>query len=142
MTILGPPANKAGDIVSPQILSNGNCTNGWVCEHRWNEIVGMVGFRNNVNNEILVNWWDNDNNMIAFCRGNKGFVAFNNESNESIITLNVCLPRGEYCDIISGKKEKGICTGKKISVNEKGKSVITISAKSVIAIHSGVSISI
>ena len=25
------------------------------------------------------NWWDNDNQQISFCRGNKGFVAFNQE---------------------------------------------------------------
>lgn len=89
--------------------------------------------------EPLENWWDNDNNMIAFCRGKKGFVVFNNEPNESVITLNVCLSQGDYCDVISGKKDGDTCTGKIISVDEKGKSVITISAQSVIAIHSGVS---
>lgn len=98
----------------------------------------MIGFRNNVCNELLVNWWDNDNNVIAFCRGNKGFVAFNNEPNDSVITVNTCLPRGDYCDVISGRKSGNRCTGRKIAVNERGKTVIRLKAQNVVALHSGV----
>lgn len=99
----------------------------------------MVGFRNNVGNELLVNWWDNNGNIIAFCRGNKGFVAFNNEPDDAVITFMTCLPRGVYCDVVSGKKHGKNCTGKRISVNQKGKSVIRLKAQSVVAVHSGVS---
>lgn len=138
--ILGPPANAStGEIISPIILTNGTCINGWVCEHRWLGVSGMIGFRNNVGNELLVNWWDNGNNMIAFCRGDKGFVVFNNEINDVIVTVNTCLPRGDYCDVISGKKSGTVCTGRTISVNVKGKSLITIKSQSVVAVHSGVS---
>lgn len=98
----------------------------------------MIAFRNVVAGELLVNWWDNDNNFIAFCRGAKGFVAFNNEPNELVVTVNTCLPRGDYCDVISGKKIRRNCTGKRISVNEKGKSVIRMNPQSVVAVHSGV----
>jgi alpha-amylase len=41
----GPP-NVNGNIVSPSILSDGTCGNGWVCEHRWRQIFNMVEFRN------------------------------------------------------------------------------------------------
>lgn len=99
----------------------------------------MIGFRNSVHGEPLVNWWDNDSNMIAFCRGRKGFVAFNNEENEAVVTMKTCLPRGDYCDVISGKKLGRNCTGRKISVNDKGKSVFRMKAHSVVAIHSRVS---
>lgn len=99
----------------------------------------MIGFRNSVHREPLAKWWDNDNNLIAFCRGNKGFVAFNNEQSEAVVTMNTCLSRGDYCDVISGKKFGRNCTGTTITVNEKGKSVIRIKAQSVVAIHSGVS---
>jgi alpha-amylase len=27
-------------------------------------------------------WWDNQDKQIAFCRGGKGFIAFNNQYNE------------------------------------------------------------
>lgn len=140
MKIIGPPANStSGDIISAKILPNGTCTNGWVCEHRWTGIAGMIGFRNNVKGEKIVNWWDNGNNMIAFCRGTKGFVAFNNEPNEYFVTLNTCLSRGDYCDVISGKKSAKKCTGTKLTVNEKGKLSIRLKPQSVVAIHSGVS---
>lgn len=80
--------------------------------------------------------------MIAFCRGNKGFVVFNNEAEESVITLNTCLPRGNYCDVISGKKDGKICTGKLISVNEKGKATIMLETQGVVAVHTRVSRSV
>lgn len=51
------------------------------CEHRWREIFNMVSFGNVVHGTPVTNWWDNGNNQIAFCRGNKGFVAMNNEQN-------------------------------------------------------------
>lgn len=136
--VTGPPANERGDIISPKILSNGSCSNGWVCEHRWKEIVGMIGFRNTVGNVPVTNWWDNDNNIIAFCRGNKGFVAFNNEMDESIISVNTCLPPGDYCDIINGKKQGKNCTGRVISVDGNGDSSLALKAQSVVAIHSEV----
>lgn len=39
----------------------------------------MVNFRNEVSDTKVENWWDNENNQIAFSRGNKGFIVFNTE---------------------------------------------------------------
>lgn len=39
----------------------------------------MVIFRNTVGGGEVTNWWDNENNQIAFCVGKRGFAAFNNE---------------------------------------------------------------
>lgn len=39
----------------------------------------MVIFRNVVDGEPFSNWWDNGGNQVAFGRGNKGFIVFNNE---------------------------------------------------------------
>lgn len=39
----------------------------------------MVIFRNVVDGESFTNWWDNDSNQVAFGRGNKGFIVFNND---------------------------------------------------------------
>lgn len=39
----------------------------------------MVIFRNVVNGQPLVNWWDNGNNQIAFGRGNRGYIVINND---------------------------------------------------------------
>jgi len=36
------------------------------------------------------NWWDNGDKQIAFCRGGKGFIAFNDQYNTNLtVTLQV-----------------------------------------------------
>ena len=42
----GPPQDNSENILSPTINGNGECGNGWVCEHRWRQIYNMVEFRN------------------------------------------------------------------------------------------------
>lgn len=39
----------------------------------------MVIFRNVVNGQPHSNWWDNESNQVAFGRGNRGFIIFNND---------------------------------------------------------------
>lgn len=39
----------------------------------------MVMFRNVVDGQPFTNWWDNGSNQVAFGRGNKGFIVFNND---------------------------------------------------------------
>lgn len=122
----GPPADSDGNIISPEI-SNGQCVNGWVCEHRWPQISHMVKFRNLVNNEQLENWWSNGNNQIAFFRGNKGFIAINAESNEDLREqLQTGLRAGTYCDVITGDLVNNQCTGKSVIVGKNGIASIEI----------------
>jgi alpha-amylase len=87
----------------------------------------MVKFRNLVEWEPLANWWDNRNHQIAFSRGNKGFIAINNEDFGMDVTLQTGLPAGQYCDIISGNKIGSYCTGKVVIVNVDGSAKINIS---------------
>lgn len=138
----GPPADGAGRIISPHIYQDNTCSNGWICEHRWRQIYNMVGFRNYVGNTSLDNWWDNDSYQIAFCRGNRGFVAINAENYDFRQKLNVCLPPGTYCDVISGEVINGKCTGKNVIVDDCGYADIEIRADEedgVLAFHGGVS---
>jgi len=37
----------------------------------------------------MTNWWDNTENQIAFSRGNKGFIAINNEDRPLTATVAV-----------------------------------------------------
>ncbi|XP_013920687.1 PREDICTED: pancreatic alpha-amylase-like [Thamnophis sirtalis] len=76
---VGPPSNSDGSIKPVTIYENQTCGNGWICEHRWDEIRNMVIFRNIVYGEPITNWWDNDNNQVAFGCAGKGFVVFNND---------------------------------------------------------------
>lgn len=101
----------------------------------------MVGFRNTVKETDVVNWWDNNSNQIAFARGNKGFIAFNNQNEVNLDEwLFTGLPGGLYCDIISGSIIGLSCTGETIFVDDNGCSHIIIHSNAedgVIAIHVG-----
>lgn len=116
----GPPADSKGNLISPQFNEDGACINGFVCEHRWRQIYNMIKWKNVAGNEPVRNWWDNWSNQIAFSRGNRAFIAFNLESGELNRQLQTGLPAGVYCDIVSGKKKDGKCSGKSISVAENG----------------------
>ncbi|XP_054286175.1 alpha-amylase 4N-like [Macrosteles quadrilineatus] len=117
----GPPSQP------PRPINKNVCSHGWVCQHRWRQIYNAVGFHNVVKGTPVTTWWDNGKNQIAFCRGNKGFVAFNLEDYDLKRTLQTCLPEGEYCDIISGEVTTTGCSGKTVHVSKDGRADIFIS---------------
>lgn len=135
---VGPPQDSNGNIISPLIKPDDTCGNGWICEHRWRQIYNMIRFTNVVKNTTLNNWWSNGDQQIAFCRGDKGFIAFTNWGDLKQ-TLQTCLPSGIYCDVISGTVDSdGKCTGKTINVQIDGKAYIELGYNEedgVLAIH-------
>ncbi|XP_066288249.1 alpha-amylase-like [Branchiostoma lanceolatum] len=136
----GPPTDSEANIMPVQINSLGTCDNGWICEHRWPQIRNMVKFRNVAAGHGLTNWWDNGNNQIAFSRGDRGFIAINNEDEGALeATLQTGLSPGDYCDVISGNHlSDGSCTGKTITVDGDGRARIYIAGDEedpMIAIH-------
>lgn len=97
----------------------------------------MVEFRNAVEGTGINDWWTDDNQQIAFGRGDKGFIAFTNEG-DLIQTLQTGLPAGVYCDVISGGLENGACSGKSVTVNSDSTAYIELGAAEddgVLAIH-------
>ncbi|XP_057336494.1 alpha-amylase A-like [Microplitis mediator] len=138
---IGPPAYKNGTIISPEIDSKtGACKNGWVCEHRWPQIRKMVLFRMVAKNDPIKNWWDNDDDQIAFSRGSNAFIALNNDDDDLRRNLTTGLPAGRYCDVITGEVENNKCTGKIVHVDKDGIAFIDLPANAedgVIAIHIG-----
>ncbi|KAF7326251.1 Alpha-amylase [Mycena kentingensis (nom. inval.)] len=110
--------------------------NGWLCQHRFVAITGMVGFRNQVANAALVNWVSPQASQIAFGRGSAGFVAINNADSAWSTTFTTSLANGAYCDVISGKSTNGACTGTGFTVSG-GRFTATVPARSAIAIHTG-----
>lgn len=110
-----------------------------MCEHRWPEIRNMIKFRRTIGSAPRTSWWDNGKNQIAFCRGIRGFIAFNNENTIMEEKLFTCLPTGTYCDVITGEEQNGQCTGATIEVDENGEALIKIVPEiGVLAIHIGV----
>ncbi|KAJ7208225.1 glycoside hydrolase [Mycena pura] len=110
--------------------------NGWLCQHRFVAITGMVGFRNQVGSAAMTNWVSPQSQQIAFGRGSLGFVAINNADSAWSTTFATSLPNGAYCDVISGKSSSGACTGTSFTVSG-GHFSATVPARSAIAIHTG-----
>ena len=136
----GPPSDSNGNTLRVTINSDDTCGNGWVCEHRWRQIANMVEFRNMANGRSLTNWWDNGNNQIAFSREDRAFIAINNEGNYMDKWFNTGMAPGNYCDVISGSKVNGRCTGQVITVNGEGWTQVKLDGNShdpVVAIHVG-----
>jgi alpha-amylase len=55
--------------------------------------------------------------------------------------FQTCLPAGTYCDVISGSKSNGVCTGKTVNVGSDGRAYIEIlnnEEDGVLAIHTEV----
>ncbi|KAM8930432.1 pancreatic alpha-amylase-like [Pelodytes ibericus] len=135
---IGPPNHSNGSTKSIAINTDSTCGDNWVCEHRWRQIKNMVIFRNVVNGEPITNWWDNGENQIAFGRGNKGFIVFNNDIRNMDVTLNTGLPAGIYCDVISGDKKGRHCTGTQVTVSSTGSArfiIDTLVENTFVAIH-------
>ncbi|XP_068546905.1 pancreatic alpha-amylase-like [Anas acuta] len=124
---IGPPSNSDGSTKSVTINADTTCGNDWVCEHRWRQIRNMVIFRNVADGQPFSNWWDNGSNQVAFGRGNKGFIVFNNDDWYMNVNLQTGLPAGTYCDVISGQKEGNACTGKQVYVSGDGTANFQIS---------------
>ncbi|XP_030351302.1 pancreatic alpha-amylase [Strigops habroptila] len=126
---VGPPSESDGSTKAVTINEDTTCGNDWVCEHRWRQIRNMVVFRNVVDGEPFSNWWDNDSNQVAFGRGSKGFIVFNNDDWDMNVDLQTGLPAGTYCDVISGDKEDNRCTGSQVYVSEDGLANFQISSQ-------------
>lgn len=132
----GPPQDSDGNIVSRAIDENGQCTAGWVCDHRMHPIANMIKFRSVTDGTVVRYFTNIAENQISFCRGNKGFIAINNSNCDLKATVDACMPDGRYCDIISGDLVDGQCTGKYVAI-KNGKAIIEIPSDSegILAIH-------
>jgi alpha-amylase len=137
----GPPADAQGQTQPVFVNGSANCFDKWQCEHRWQSIASMVGFRNHTAAEFRVtDWWSNGRNQIAFGRGDRGFVVINRESDPLNRTFQTSLPSGIYCDVISGERQGQDCMGQAVTV-ENGQMTVTVKGMESIAIHSGAKIS-
>ncbi|KAG8905321.1 hypothetical protein FRB99_000247 [Tulasnella sp. 403] len=120
--------------------------NGWLCQHRWPMIAGMMQFRKvvgdadvntpTVSRSFLV-MAIFSNMMIAWGRGDKGFVAINNSPLNWKETLSTKLPDGVYCDVLHGRQTAlDTCPGISVKVSG-GKFDINLGAHDAVAFHVG-----
>ena len=122
-----PPADANG------FITNTDCANGWVCNDRQQGIANMVGWHNYADGARVANWYDDAVDLIAFSRGNRAWIAINNEDSAQTHTFTTGLRRGTYCDIIHGDFANGSCTGPTVTVDSHGKATVTVPAKDSVA---------
>ncbi|KAG9085999.1 hypothetical protein FRC07_013230, partial [Ceratobasidium sp. 392] len=108
--------------------------NGWICQHRWTAIAGMVKFYNKAGTQGINNWVQGSNQQIAFGRGTSGFVAINNSDGAWTKTFRTSLTSATYCDVITGKKSGSSCTGGKVTISN-GSFTVTVPARSAVAYY-------
>jgi alpha-amylase len=123
-----PPATSDG------MITDTDCSNGWVCVDRDPGVEALVGFHNHVGWARQKNWYDDGANVIAFSRGSRGWAAFNNGTADKRLTVRTGLRRGVYCDAVSGGRTGGSCAGTRITVDSSGRATATVPVKGALAI--------
>ncbi len=134
---MGPPSDAAGNTVSVTCAASleAAATIGqWICEHRDPYIRNMVSFRRVVAGTDLNRWWDNGANALAFSRGDKGFVAINNERVAVTTAVLTSVPPGTYCDLLTGGRTGAACAGTSVVVDAAGTVQLNLQPRSAIAI--------
>jgi alpha-amylase len=122
-----PPSDANG------LITDTDCASAaWACVDRDPGVVGLVGWHDRVGSAPLTNWWDDGANLIAFSRGNQGWISINNDTVAHTRTFRTGLPAGTYCDVVHGKA--GACSGHTVTVDSHGRASVTVPAKDSVAI--------
>jgi len=101
---------------------------GWKCQHAWPEIKSMVAFRNATHGQAVSNWWDDGDNLIAFGRGDKGYVVINHEGATADRSFQTSLPAGTYCNVQNNTT---------VTVNDTGWFTASVAPNTALAIYAG-----
>jgi alpha-amylase len=120
-----PPSDANG------FVTNTVCGQAWTCLDRQTGIANMVGWHNLVDGTPLRNWYDDGVNLIAFSRGEKGWIALNNHADAQTRTFHTGLRHGTYCDLIHAS------CAVKVTVDAHGDATVTVPGKDAVAIVRG-----
>ena len=107
-TDAGPPQDAEGRVLDASCPDDAGPARAWsdgdwVCQHRWPEVAGMVGWRAAVGDAPVVDTWA-EGDALAFGRGERGFVVVNTGEEPLTATLRTSLPDGRYCDVLAGSR--------------------------------------
>lgn len=133
----GPPAAADGQQL-PSLGSDGACNPLWVCEHRWLAIRNAVRFRSVTPEQApVLRWFDNGAGLLAFGRGDVGFVVLNVQPSAVRHTFQTELPEGRYCNGLTS--EWGNPCPDPIAIGADGRFEMDIPARSGVMIHKDLS---
>ncbi|KFI65861.1 pullulanase [Bifidobacterium cuniculi] len=129
----GAPGSTATEVPEVDFADECSSADGqWNCQQRWTPIRGMIAFHNYVHGTQVTDWQEHDDNVIAFSRGNKGFIAINNSTDDlKGLEFDTDMPDGEYCDVYGTQDCSTTVTVK------GGKVKVDVAAKSAVAIYAG-----
>lgn len=123
-----PPATDDG------MITDTDCSaSTWVCVVNDLGVRNMVGWHNTVGAAPVRNWWDNGANLISFSRGDKGWIAINNDPTAHAQTFQTGLAKGVYCDVIHGTRTGSTCSGPTVTVDSHGRASTTVAGKDAVA---------
>ena len=103
----------------------------WNCQQRWTPTRGMIAFHNYVDGTKVERLQEPDPSLLAFSRGDRGFVAFNNGTKEATHEFDTTMPDGEYCDVYAVED----CS-RTVKVRN-GKVQATLAPTSAVALYAG-----
>ncbi len=92
----------------------------WVCEHRDPLFRQMIRFRKATLGLPKLSSFSEGSFILAFSRGNTGWVALNGGGLFRLINITTSLAPGRYCDLLTGGKVGGACAGLEIAVDANG----------------------
>ena len=123
-----PPSDPNG------LITDTVCGPAWTCLDRQTGIAHLVGWHNLVGDAPLANWYDDGVNLIAFSRGERGWIALNNHADAQTRTFHTGLRPGTYCDLIHGDVAGSGCTGPTVRVGPHGDATVTVPGRDAVAI--------
>lgn len=136
----GPPANSKGYYLPATCPKAPSATakvaiGKFVCIQRWTSLKGMIQWHDEAGDAPMSNpvW---ANKVLSFNRGT-GFIAFNATNLATKQSLKTKLPKGVYCDVITGgakAKSKGKCLGTTVTVAADGTAKVALGATTAIAL--------
>lgn len=119
----GPPAASPFDGSGNPLINQ-----SWDFIHRWSDISNMVAFRAVTSGQGVANFVSGTGNQVAFSRGDKGFVAINNDGAAWNASLQTGLPAGTYCNVVQGvaNASRTACSGGSQTVASNGITTVSI----------------
>jgi alpha-amylase len=121
----------------PMLDGNFNCLAPFMCEHKRNYVNRLVNFRNKSDKSFYItNWWTNGSDVMAYSRGNLGFVVINNSNNNLNQIFQSGLKAGQYCNLadFDSRSIKGNCDSK-ITVDQYGYARVLLNKLSALVIQ-------
>lgn len=119
----GPPQDARGAVLDATCAADPGpgatvTAGGWVCQHAWPAVAGMVGWRAVSGSAAVSDTWS-QGDAVALGRGALGFVVVNNGDSPLSATIPTRLPSGTYCDVLVGAgapARGGRCAGSSATV--------------------------